>query len=60
MAGKMGKKSTGRKPDTTRRQSAKTDGAFGKETLEQTNSGDANRNEDKVVRKVGSARGSGA
>jgi len=47
----MGKRSTGRKPDTVRRQSAKTDGAFGKETLDQVATGDANRNEDKAVRK---------
>jgi len=51
MSGKMGKRSTGRKPDTVRRQSAKTDGAFGKETLDQVATGDANRNEDKAVRK---------
>jgi hypothetical protein len=60
MSGKMGKKSTGRKPDAARRQSAKTDGAFGKETVGQVNPGDANRNQDKAVRKVETARGSGA
>ncbi len=51
MSGKMGKRITGRKPDTVRRQSAKTDGAFGKETEAQVNSGDSNRNEDKSVRR---------
>jgi hypothetical protein len=50
MSGKMGKRLTGRKPDTVRRQDAKTDGAFGKETAAQVTAGDSNRNEDKSVR----------
>jgi len=50
MSGKMGSRSTGRKPDTVRRQSAKTTGAFGKETDAQVVSGDANQNLDKVAR----------
>jgi hypothetical protein len=58
MSSKIGKKPTGRKPDTVKRQSAKTDGAFGKETAEHVTSGDANRNEDKAVRRERSA-GSG-
>jgi hypothetical protein len=35
MSGKTGKKPTGRKPLTTTRTSAKTEGAFGKETINQ-------------------------
>ena len=35
MSGKTGKKPTGRKPQSVRRQGSKTDGAFGKETAEQ-------------------------
>jgi hypothetical protein len=35
MAGKTGKKPTGRKPQSVRRQSAKTDGAFGREGVAQ-------------------------
>ena len=50
MSGKTGKRPTGRKPDTVRRQSAKTDGAFGKETADQVMAGDSNRNEAKSVR----------
>ena len=50
MSGKMGKRSTGRKPDSVRRQSAKTTGAFGKETDAQVTSGDTNRNIDKGAR----------
>jgi len=34
MAGKTGKKPTGRKPQSVRRQSDLTDGAFGRETAE--------------------------
>lgn len=51
MSGKMGKKETGRKPATAKRQSAKTDGAFGHEGLDRIVPGDANRNEDKVERR---------
>jgi len=50
MSGKTGKRSTGRKPDTVRRQSAKTDGAFGKETMDQVTSGASDRNLDKAAR----------
>jgi hypothetical protein len=51
MSGKTGKRITGKKPDTVRRQSAKTDGASGKETDAQVTSGDSNRNVDKSVRR---------
>jgi len=50
MSAKMGKRLTARKPDTVRRQSAKTDGAFGKETADQVTSGNVNRNEDNAVK----------
>lgn len=50
MSGKMGSRATGRKPETVRRQSAKTTGAFGKETDAQVVSGDANQNMDKAAR----------
>jgi len=53
MSGKSGRRETGRKPTTVRRQSAKTDGAFGKETDQQLVTGDARRNVDKAVRKGG-------
>ena len=53
MSGKTGKKPTGRKPDSVRRQSAKTDGAFGKEGLDRVTSGDTARNIDKAVRRGG-------
>jgi hypothetical protein len=51
MAGKSGKRVTAKKPENTRRQSAKTDGAFGKETDQHVTSGDSNRNLDESVRK---------
>lgn len=51
MSGKMGKRATGQKPTSVRRQSAKTDGAFGKETSDQVTVGDARRNVDKAVRR---------
>jgi len=62
MSGKMGQRSTGKKPATVRRQSAKTAGASGKETGDQVTSGDANRNMDKASRpsRVGKAGGGGA
>jgi hypothetical protein len=50
MSGKMGERSTGKKPDSVRRKSAKTTGAFGKETEKQVVTGDANRNRDKATR----------
>jgi hypothetical protein len=49
MSGKTGQRSTGRKPASVRRQSAKTTGAFGKETDQQVTTGDANRNRDKAT-----------
>jgi hypothetical protein len=51
MAGKTGKKPTGKKPLSVRRQSAKTDGAFGKETIEQVDGSGVNRNLDKATAK---------
>jgi hypothetical protein len=51
MSGKSGKRATGNKPSSVRRQSAKTDGAFGKETSDQVTVGDARRNVDKAVRR---------
>ncbi len=51
MAGKSGKRPTGRKPAGVRRRSAKTDGAFGKEGLAQMTTDETTRNVDK-----GSAR----
>lgn len=56
MAGKMGKRETGKKPTTSTRTSAKTDGAFGKEQADQTTSG-TELNVDKAskaTRKAGS------
>jgi hypothetical protein len=47
MSGKTGKRATGKKPTSVRRQSAKTDGAFGKEDLNRVQSGDSTRNRDK-------------
>jgi hypothetical protein len=55
----MGKKPTGRKPETVTRDSAKTDGAFGKETLDELNPGDATRNEDNSVRRSEKGRAGG-
>jgi hypothetical protein len=51
MSGKMGKRATGKKPVSTRRQSAKTDGAFGKEGLNRVQTAGAGRNIDKAPRK---------
>lgn len=45
MSGKMGKRATGRKPTTSKRTDAKTDGAFGKENIERVTS-EIERNED--------------
>jgi len=51
MSGKMGRRETGRKPATVRRQSAKTTGAFGKEKDAQVVSGETNQNVDKATRR---------
>jgi hypothetical protein len=51
MSGKTGKRATGKKPVSTRRQSAKTDGAFGKEGLNRVQTAAAGRNIDKPGRK---------
>jgi hypothetical protein len=48
MAGKMGKRITGKKPADTRRTSAKADGAFGKEQLDQVKS-ELELNQDKAT-----------
>ncbi len=45
MSGKMGKRPTGRKPLTSTRTDAKTDGAFGRENIDRVKSG-IERNED--------------
>jgi len=45
MSGKMGKRATGRKPVSSTRTEAKTDGAFGKENIERVSS-EIERNED--------------
>ena len=50
---------TGRKPTTVRRQSAKTDGAFGKEGVEQVEGNGRNRNMDKAVDKKITKGGAG-
>jgi hypothetical protein len=51
MSGKTGSKPTGKKPQSVRRQSAKTDGAHGKEGVEQVGT---SRNLDKsVMKKMG-------
>jgi len=60
MSGKMGHRATGRKPETVRRKSAKTDGAFGKETINQVKPGDQEHNEKSSVRRTVNARTSGA
>ena len=51
MSGKTGSKPTGRKPASVRRQSAKTDGASGKEGAEQVTGNGRNRNMDKAALK---------
>jgi hypothetical protein len=48
MAGKMGKRITGRKPNSSTRTSAKTDGASGKEQIDQVSPG-VTRNRDKAT-----------
>ncbi len=48
MSGKSGKRETGNKPSGSTRTSAKTDGAFGKEQLDQTVS-ETERNMKKAV-----------
>ncbi len=45
MSGKMGKRTTGRKPVSSTRTDAKTDGAFGKENIQRVSS-EVERNED--------------
>lgn len=59
MSGKMGKRLTGRKPDTVRRQIGKTDGAFGKENADWVVDGAENRNIDKGARKLRTGGASG-
>ena len=51
MSGKTGRKPTGKKPQSVRRQNARTDGAFGKEGLQSVNPGDTVRNIDKSVKR---------
>ena len=57
MSGKTGSRPTGRKPATVRRQSAKTDGAFGKEGIEQVTGNETERNRDRSVIKRRSGGG---
>ena len=57
MSGKTGKKFTGRKPTSVRRQSAMTDGATGREKPERIRQSGVNRNLDKAVRKGGAGGG---
>ena len=59
MSGKTGSRPTGKKPTTVRRQSAKTDGAFGKEGIEQVEGNGRNRNMDKAVDKKITKGGAG-
>jgi hypothetical protein len=59
MSGKTGSTPTGKKPQTVRRTSAKTDGAFGKETAEQIEGNGRNRNMDKAVDKKLTKGGAG-
>jgi len=59
MSGKTGSRPTGKKPATVRRQSAKTDGAFGKEGVEQVEGSGRNRNIDKGVDKKMTKGGAG-
>jgi len=59
MSGKTGSRATGRKPATVRRQSAKTDGAFGKEDVERVEGNGRNRNLDKAVDKKITKGGAG-
>jgi hypothetical protein len=60
MSGKTGRRPTGRKPISVRRQTSKTTGAFGKETGEQVVTGGTNRNTDKSARGTRTSRtGSG-
>lgn len=51
MSGKTGSRATGRKPTNVRRQNAKTDGASGKEGIEQVKTGATTRNVDRSVQK---------
>lgn len=61
MAGKTGKKPTGRKPQSVRRESDKTDGAFGKEGVEQIEGkGRATQLDKAVAKKLTKTGGSGA
>jgi len=59
MSGKTGSRATGNKPTTVRRQNAKTDGAFGKEGIEQMAGKGRNRNMDKAVDKKVTKGGAG-
>jgi hypothetical protein len=56
MSGKTGSKPTGRKPQSVRRQSAKADGASGKESREKVQPGGAAGNMDKAVARRGRTR----
>jgi len=61
MAGKTGKKPTGRKPQSVRRESDKTDGAFGKEGVEQvTAKGRATQLDKATTRRLTSRSGGAA
>lgn len=51
MSGKTGRKPTGRKPESVRRQNARTDGAFGRETAGRVRSSASSRNIDKASRR---------
>ena len=46
VAGKSGKRATGKKPESSTRTSAKTDGAFGKENIDRVET-ETSRNRDK-------------
>ncbi len=59
MSGKTGRKPTRKKPEASDRTAAKTDGAFGKEGLEQVRTGAAERNVDRSVEKAVRRRGAG-
>jgi len=52
MSGKTGRRPTGHKPESVRRKSAKTTGAFGKETSEQVVGGEVSQNIDKPARRT--------
>jgi hypothetical protein len=56
MSGKTGSRPTGRKPESVRRQSSKTTGAFGKEKKSLVVTGDATRNVDNGARDSSKSR----